>query len=71
MDAILAAVGVSRDDLELLEAEAVGNADELELGVQDANVAARRLYEKAGSREVEARTEIGFRILRKALTEGG
>ena len=63
--------GIGARVLSLLEDEVAGEADDVELGVEDANVAARRLYEKAGFREVGARPEIGFRILKKALNETG
>lgn len=63
--------GIGARVLGVLEEEVAGLADELELGVQDVNVAARRLYEKAGFREVAARPEIGFRILRKELNDVG
>ena len=59
--------GIGARVLSLLEDEVAGEADDVELGVQEANVAARRLYEKTGFREVGTRPEIGFRILRKAL----
>ena len=63
--------GIGSTVLRLLESEAAAEADELELGVQDANVAARRLYEKAGVREVRGRPEIGFRVLRKEFNSTG
>jgi len=63
--------GIGSTVLRLLESEAAAEADELELGVQDANVAARRLYEKAGFREVRGRPEIGFRVLRKEFNSTG
>ncbi len=61
--------GVGGAVLRLLEEEVAGEADAVELGVQDANAAARRLYEKAGFDEVERRPEVGFRVLRKRLME--
>ena len=63
--------GVGTEVLRMLEDEATGSADEIELGVQDANLAARRLYEKAGFHESGRRPEIGFRVLRKSLSQAG
>jgi ribosomal protein S18 acetylase RimI-like enzyme len=53
--------------LSLLEDEYLGRADELELGVQEGNEPAERLYEKAGFVEVGADADLGFRVLRRAL----
>ena len=61
--------GIGARILKLLEEEVAGRADEVELGVEDANLVARRLYEKAGFREARVLPEIGFRVLRKALDE--
>jgi ribosomal protein S18 acetylase RimI-like enzyme len=59
--------GIGSRVLSLLEDEYLGRADELELGVQEGNEPAERLYEKAGFVEVGARPELGFRVLRRAL----
>jgi ribosomal protein S18 acetylase RimI-like enzyme len=60
--------GVGGRVLALLEEEFRGRADELELGVQRENEAARRLYEKTGFTEVESRhAELGFQVLRRRL----
>ena len=63
--------GIGACVLSLLENEIAGRADELELGVEDANIRARRLYEKAGFYEVESLPGVGFRILRKRLPASG
>jgi len=60
--------GVGGQVLAQLEREYRGRADELELGVQRGNEAARRLYEKTGFSEVESpHAELGFQVLRRRL----
>ena len=60
--------GVGGRVLAQLEREYRGRADELELGVQRGNEAARRLYEKSGPTEVESpHAALGFQVLRRAL----
>ncbi|HXY80568.1 MAG TPA: GNAT family N-acetyltransferase [Gaiellaceae bacterium] len=60
--------GVGGRVLARLEQEFRGRADELELGVQRENEAARRLYEKTGFTEVESKhAELGFQVLRRRL----
>ena len=60
--------GVGGRVLAQLEREYRGRADELELGVQRGNEAARRLYEKTGFSEVESpHAELGFQVLRRRL----
>ncbi|HVP74702.1 MAG TPA: GNAT family N-acetyltransferase [Gaiellaceae bacterium] len=60
--------GIGGRVLAQLEQEFRDRADELELGVQRGNEAARRLYEKTGFIEVESpHAEPGFKILRRRL----
>ena len=60
--------GVGGRVLAQLEQEFSERADELELGVQRENEAARRLYEKTGFVEVDSpHAELGFEILRRRL----
>lgn len=59
--------GVGRRVLDLLDAEFAGRADELELGVQEGNEPAERLYEGTGFREVAAQPELGFHVLRRPI----
>jgi ribosomal protein S18 acetylase RimI-like enzyme len=62
--------GLGARVLRLIEKEAADLADEIELGVQDTNVAAWRLYRKAGFHEVEALPVLGFHVLRKPVEPG-
>jgi ribosomal protein S18 acetylase RimI-like enzyme len=59
--------GLGAQVLALLEDEFRGRADELELGVQEGNRAAERLYERSGFTEVGRSPVPGFRILRRPL----
>jgi ribosomal protein S18 acetylase RimI-like enzyme len=59
--------GVGAVVLGLLEEEYRGRADEFEVGVQDGNLASSRLVEKTGFEQMGARSDLGFRVLRKRL----
>lgn len=59
--------GIGTRVLQALRAEFSSRVDEFELGVQDANTAAIRFYERAGFRRVSTETAPGFSIMRLPL----
>ena len=69
LDEVWRGRGVGRAVLDLLDEQFAGLADELELGVQEGNEPAERLYEGTGFREVSAQPELGFRVLRRPVPD--
>jgi len=68
LDSAFRGRGVGRTVLEQLGDEFRDRADELELGVEQGNTAAERLYEETGFVEVESpHAGLGFRVLRRSL----
>lgn len=56
--------GIGTRVLQALRAEFSSRVDEIELGVQDANTAAIRFYERVGFQRIPAETAPGFSIMR-------
>lgn len=67
--------GIGTRVLQALVAEFASRVDEIELGVQDANAAAVRFYERLGFRKIAIQTAPEFSLLRLPLNpvpdEGG